>query len=82
MTSSDKDVIGEIESEIEAYLKLHPDAADTVTGIQQWWLAPGTTMRSEQLIETALTRLALRGLAQRDQLPDGTVIYRGKRRDV
>jgi len=42
---------------IAAFLAGHPACADTVEGIEQWWLRPQGVMPPRELIERALTLL-------------------------
>lgn len=61
------------KSEIEAYLVLHPAAADSVRGIQCWWLRETEVM--QRVIELALEELVHDGVVTRTVLPDGTVVF-------
>jgi len=38
MAAYDNEEVVAVAREIERYLALHPHAADTVEGIQRWWL--------------------------------------------
>lgn len=62
---------------IEDYLQHHPDAADTVEGIANRWLA-GDYARPA--VEQALTGLVQGGLLQACIEPDGTALYSSARR--
>ncbi|GGA20898.1 hypothetical protein [Dyella nitratireducens] len=42
---------------IAAFLADHPECADTVEGIEQWWLRPQGVTPSRELIERALALL-------------------------
>ncbi|HEY8683192.1 MAG TPA: hypothetical protein VIM06_08475 [Rhodanobacter sp.] len=65
----------EVEHAVLAYLHCHPQAADTLRGIVNWWL-PQQRYESEcQHIEHVLGRLVAEGLLHCDQLPDGEVLY-------
>jgi hypothetical protein len=65
----------EIERSVLAYLHSHPQAADTLRGIVNWWL-PRQRYESGCLrIEHVLDRLVTEGLLHCDELPDGEVLY-------
>jgi len=65
----------EIERSVLAYLHSHPQAADTLRGIVNWWL-PRQRYESGCLrIEHVLDRLVAEGLLHCDELPDGEVLY-------
>lgn len=66
---------GEIERSVLAYLQSHPQAADTLRGIVNWWL-PRQRYESDCLrIEHALKALVARGELCRAPLPGGEVLY-------
>jgi hypothetical protein len=65
----------EVERTVLAYLRHHPQAADTLRGIVNWWL-PLQRYESEwQQIEHVLGRMVAEGLLHRERLPDGEVLY-------
>lgn len=66
---------GEIERSVLAYLHHHPQAADTLRGIVNWWLPQQRYESGCQRIERALSELVDRGLLRRDPLPHGEVLY-------
>ncbi|MFC5526864.1 hypothetical protein ACFPPA_14075 [Rhodanobacter ginsengisoli] len=73
------DTTGESEMEIEysvlEYLYRHPQAADTLRGIVDWWL-PQQRYESDSLrIEHVLGRLVAQGRLHCDRLPGGEVLY-------
>lgn len=74
-----KSTVGEGEMEIErsvlAYLHAHPQAADTLRGIVNWWLPLQRYESGSLRIEHVLSRLVAEGLLHRDELPDGEVLY-------
>ena len=43
-----------IARNVEAYLAIHPDAADSAEGIQRWWLASTLTEESLDRVRAAL----------------------------
>lgn len=65
---------GTVET-ILAYLDEHPDAADTVDGIRQWWL-PGGADQSTADVQAALDLLVGRGLIARVEQAGIPPVYR------
>lgn len=65
----------EIRRSLLAYLQAHPQAADTLRGIINWWLPLQRYESSRQRIEQVLVRLVAEGLLRRDKLPDGEALY-------
>lgn len=66
------------EALIEAilgYLSSHPQAADSVDGVTNWWLANHGPSPARAEVEQALTTMVARGLIRRVELPDDTVLY-------
>jgi hypothetical protein len=61
---------------IEAYVACHPQAADSVTGIAQWWLAEMATDVPLDNVLSALERLVLQHVLVQTVLADGSTIYR------
>lgn len=61
---------------LEAYLERHPEAADSVQGIEQWWLLSMGVDVSENVVKLALEELEQRAFVRRTTLPDGQVIWR------
>jgi len=80
--SNDEDVVVTIVGAIRRYFATHPEAADSVEGIQRWWLLPLLGEEPLSLIERALEQLVDEGVTQRLILEDGRVIYAGTRRSV
>ncbi|MBK5124389.1 hypothetical protein IQ288_31630 [Burkholderia sp. R-69980] len=64
-----------------SYLAHHPDAADTVRGIVNWWLPAGQNDVSPGDVERALAQLVDEGRVTRCVLPDETVLY-GRKPDA
>ncbi|MEO5829108.1 MAG: hypothetical protein ABIQ36_00910 [Rhodanobacter sp.] len=71
---------GEVRCSVLAYLRSHPQAADTLHGIVNWWLPRQRLETGRQRIEHVLGELVNAGLLRRDQLPDGEVLYALERR--
>lgn len=68
-----------VAGEIGRYLDAHPDAADTVDGVLQFWLPPAFASVSRETVERALDVLAARREIVRRTHADGTVIYARQR---
>lgn len=58
-----------VSTALRGYLARHPAAADTVEGIQRWWLADVLGEVSPALVEVALERLEDEGVVVRRQHP-------------
>ena len=67
--------VEDVAVEIGRYLHKHPDAADSVDGVRQWWLSTESAGTSVAVVSAALERLELRGVIKLRVLPDGTRIY-------
>jgi hypothetical protein len=65
----------EVERSVLAYLDGHPQAADTLQGIVNWWLPRQRYERERRRIEQALGALVLQGKLHRSPLPGGDVLY-------
>jgi hypothetical protein len=65
----------EIERSVLAYLDRHPQAADTLRGIVNWWLPRQRYELGCRRIGHVLDRLVAEGTLHRDELPDGEVLY-------
>lgn len=50
--------------EIVEYLEAHPDSADTVEGVVQWWLIRNRYLRGLNKVEAALEYLKQEGLVE------------------
>ena len=59
--------------QIASYLARHPAAADSVPGIQRWWMREAEL--EQQWVEQALEALVEEGLVTRTVLPDGTAVF-------
>jgi hypothetical protein len=73
MTLDDTDA--KIAGEIVRYLIRHPNAADSIDGIMQWWIPRQRYEESRATVERALAELERRGVMKHSTLPDSTVIY-------
>jgi len=75
MGNRDEAVVSRLRDEILSYLRRHPQAADTVTGIASWWLPQQRGEAALIGIQQALDELATQGLVIKTMLADGTVLY-------
>ncbi|WP_300317809.1 helix-turn-helix domain-containing protein [Accumulibacter sp.] len=64
----------EVVDAILRYLHSHPEAADTVDGICEWWL-PTHWRVDRQRVEAALGRMEVQGLVRRRENADHHVLY-------
>lgn len=65
----------EVEKSVLAYLDCHPQAADTLRGIVNWWLPRQRYESDWHRIERALGTLVSQGKLRRNPLPGGDVLY-------
>lgn len=75
MGDRDESRIAQLRDEILKYLGAHPQAADTVEGIANWWLPRQRYEDEVQKVQQALDELVERGLVARTTLADGTILY-------
>ncbi len=64
-------------TEIRLYLAAHPDAADSLEGIRQWWLPEPLTHVPLVGLRQVLERMVRREELRRVRLPDGRDLYAG-----
>ena len=69
-------------NEILSYLEMHPDAADNLDGVINWWLREQRFLRPVEQVESALNILIEKQAVERIRNPDGTTIYRAQRKAV
>lgn len=69
--------ISDIASAIGRYLADHPNASDSLEGVQRWWLREGAVEAPRLLVQQALDLLEKKGAVVKKLLPDGTVVYAG-----
>lgn len=81
MSADEDGVVATIATTIRGYFATHPAAADSVEGIQRWWLLPLLREEPLPLVEIALERLVVDGTARRVVLEDGRVVYAYLRRN-
>lgn len=71
--------VEELAYEIRTYLRAHPQAADTLGGVVQWWIVHARFLRGVQATSRALDRLVADGEVERIQTADGRTIFRAAR---
>lgn len=71
--------IAEVAKKIIRYLRIRPEAADTVEGVARWWLRQQRFDESFDLVEKALERLRREGVVIRTVTRSGNTIYRRSR---
>lgn len=64
-----------VVEQIVEYLAANPHAADTLDGIQSWWLSGATSGTSRSEVEHAVRVLLQDHVLECRMLPDGTRIY-------
>lgn len=57
------------------HLDAHPLAADSASGVAEWWLGPAHANVTVEQVEQALDSLVGRQLLRRVTLSDGTTLY-------
>jgi hypothetical protein len=73
MTAEER--ISQIGVEIRRYLAAHPQAADSATGIGQWWLAGLKFEATPMDVQRALEVMVERGELSVATLADGARLY-------
>jgi Fe2+ or Zn2+ uptake regulation protein len=71
---------GGVGEPILRYLNKHPDAADTASGIHQWWLLHEGEERSISEVQAALDRLVEQKVIERIDRTGMPSVYRSTRR--
>ena len=64
---------------ILGYLRAHPQAADTVTGIVEWWLPRHFHAEAVERVQKAVDQLVAQGWVEKIVLVGGTVLYAADR---
>jgi Fe2+ or Zn2+ uptake regulation protein len=75
MSQQDELGLARLSDEILRYLRAHPQAADTVDGIVEWWLPQQRYDETVDQVQLVLDELVARGLVDQITLVDGTVLY-------
>jgi hypothetical protein len=71
--------VSDIAWVIRRYLSDHPNASDSLEGVQRWWLGEGAVEAPGPTVQQALDQLVRKGTVVKKMLPDGTVVYAGGR---
>jgi hypothetical protein len=66
----------EIANTILSYLREHPDAGDTLEGIDQWWIQARKREVPVEVIHAALRSLVHQSILTERRTRDGETIYR------
>ncbi len=72
--------IADVATEIRRYLESHPNATDSLDGVQRWWLLPGAVEAPSPSVQQALDLLVHEGAVIKKILPDGTIVYASSQR--
>lgn len=72
--SLDEEVFS-VAQEIERYLKNHPNAADTLPGIQRWWLLMQRYEQAVIQVQRALDYLETTGVVTKITVENGRTLY-------
>lgn len=75
VTKENRIEIERLAARITEYLARNPLAADTLAGIQSWWLSGAPPYITSSQVETAIHLLLERRTLQCNALPDGTKTY-------
>lgn len=70
--AEDEKTIRSVADEIVRYFEDHPNAADTMEGICQWWLGSEHSIAN---VQAALDRLVARGIVRCHNVPGKPPIY-------
>jgi Fe2+ or Zn2+ uptake regulation protein len=74
--SSNVDARVDPRREIVEYLRRHPEAADTVDGILDWWMPAQRNENARNEIQEALREFVEQGLIEEVVLGNGHRLYR------
>ena len=72
---SDNGRVAAVAGAIEQYLSANPRAADTASGIRNWWLPEHLRSQPLPTVIGALDTLEARGMVSKTLHPGGEVIY-------
>jgi len=62
-------------TELLRYVVAHPNAKDTLDGIEKWWLRKSTKREAKRRLEEALNLLAAKGWLNARSSPQSETIY-------
>jgi hypothetical protein len=77
--ATEEERVAAIGAAIEAYLRAHPDAADSIDGIRLWWLTGVSAEEAPDCIRKALERLEAAGVVEKREIPGTQAVYRAAR---
>ncbi|MBI1395869.1 MAG: hypothetical protein GC151_07800 [Betaproteobacteria bacterium] len=77
MPEDDPNGLDALAESILGYVRVHPQAADTVEGIRTWWLPARLADATPEAVLICVERLARERRLRRRVLSDGTEIYGG-----
>ena len=75
MAKHDQCSVDAIAAQIEEYLVSRPHAADSISGIHQWWLAQAMGDVSLEQVQQALDQLVANGVLLTESRSAGEVVY-------
>jgi dsDNA-binding SOS-regulon protein len=75
MTAPADPVLNALGKRILDYFAKHPDAADSLEGIAEWWLPQSGLSVSEEAVQEALALLVAEHRIARIDLADGRTLY-------
>jgi len=67
--------VSQLMQQIRSYLELHPNAADSLEGIEHWWLVQTSKKNNNEAIKVAIERLVAEGYLTVSKAVQG-VVYR------
>lgn len=65
----------QLQAALREYVAAHPDAADGLVGIRQWWLPEHLRYVSFAQLRAALTQMVERGEMRATPMLDGSELY-------
>lgn len=77
--SEANELVLEVAQEISHYLESHPEAADTLEGVVNWWLARQRYEYSYRMVKQALEHLVEEGKVARQVTVGGGIVYASAR---
>lgn len=78
LMETDESSKANIRKEILRYMQTHPDAADSLNGIVNWWLSSKYSAEDMKKVEGVLEQLIKDGLVKKVVLIDKTILYKRK----
>ena len=76
MSKPSDDACQQLAAAIEAYLTVHPAAADSAQGVADWWIGEMGVRASVPDVRAALEVLVKRGVVEAQVMVDGRKVYR------